>query len=72
MEEFGAGIGPLLYVTADWAAARSETDLKGTAVEDALAGWWTRKKSKARVFPRNVESWWTWRGVKAARRRRLS
>ena len=48
------------------AAARSETKLKRTAVEDALAGWRTRKKSKARVSPRHFESWWTWRGMKAA------
>ena len=45
--------------------------MKRTVVEDALAGWRTRKKSKARVSPRNFESWWTWSGMKAARRRRL-
>ena len=40
--------------------------MKRTAVEDALAGWGTRKKSKARVSPRNFESWRAWRGMKAA------
>ena len=30
----------------NWAAARSETNLKRTAVEDALAGWRTRKKAR--------------------------
>ena len=46
-------------VGANWSALRSETNLKRTAVEDALAGSRTRKKSKARVSPRNFESWWT-------------
>ena len=40
--------------------------MKRTAVKDALAGWMTRKKSNARVSPRNFESWWIWRGMKAA------
>ena len=40
--------------------------MKRTAVEDALGGWRTRKESKARVSPTNFESWWTWRGMKAA------
>ena len=70
LEEFSGGIGPLLSVTAILAASRSETNLKRTAVEDARAGWKTRKKSKPRVSPRNVESWWTWRGMVAVEVRR--
>ena len=40
--------------------------MKRTAVEDALAAWSTRTKTKARVSPRNFESWWTRRVMKAA------